>query len=157
MSYSFTTPWTVAHQAPLSVGSPRQEYWNGWPFPSPGSLPEPGIEPTSPALQADSLPLSHQRRRNCFVTVPLSLSTHCALGDIYFAVCIFLVKTIFISQYFLRKITFIELSFMKKAICFSYVWSHLIFATGMWLREIKWLFEVTGQVTDRVSDESRSF
>ena len=107
MSYSFATPWTVAHQAPLSVGSPRQEYWSGWPFPSPGSLPKPGIEPTSPVLQADSLPLSHQRRPHCFVPVPLSLSTHCALGDVCFAVCIFLVKTVFISQYFLRKITFI--------------------------------------------------
>ena len=46
------TPWTVAHQAPLSMGFPRQEYWSGWPFPSPGDSP--GIEPVSPALQADS-------------------------------------------------------------------------------------------------------
>ena len=44
------TPWTVAHQAPLSVGFPRQEYWNGLPFPSPEDLPKPGIEPESPAL-----------------------------------------------------------------------------------------------------------
>ena len=47
----------------LSMGFPRQEYWNGLlglPFPSPGDLPNPGIEPASPALQADSLPLSHQ-------------------------------------------------------------------------------------------------
>ena len=50
------TPWTVAHHAPLSMGFPRQEYWNGLPFPSPGDLPDPGIEPRSPALQADSLP-----------------------------------------------------------------------------------------------------
>ena len=47
-------PWTVAHQAPLSVGFPRQEYWDGSSFPSPGDLPEPGIEPTSPASQAVS-------------------------------------------------------------------------------------------------------
>ena len=47
------------YQAPLSMGFPRKEYWSGWPFPSPGDLPNPGIKPTSPALQADSLPLSH--------------------------------------------------------------------------------------------------
>ena len=50
------TPWTVARQAPLSMGFPRQGHWSGSPFSSPGDLPEPGIEPGSPALQADSLP-----------------------------------------------------------------------------------------------------
>ena len=43
----FATPWTVAHQAPLSMGFPRQEYWSGLPCPSPGDLPHPGTEPTS--------------------------------------------------------------------------------------------------------------
>ena len=52
----FVTPWTVAHQAPLSMGFSRQEYWSGLPFPSPGDLPNPGIKSGSPALQADSLP-----------------------------------------------------------------------------------------------------
>ena len=52
----FATPWTVAHQAPPPVGFSRQEYWSGLPFPSPGDLPNPGIEPRSPALQADTLP-----------------------------------------------------------------------------------------------------
>ena len=47
--------WTVAHQAPLSMGFSRQEYWSGWPFPFPGHLPDPGIEPGSLALQAGSL------------------------------------------------------------------------------------------------------
>ena len=51
----FATPWTVAHQAPPSMGSSRQEYWSGLPFPSPGDLPDPGIEPRSPALEADAL------------------------------------------------------------------------------------------------------
>ena len=51
----FATPWTVAYQAPLSMGFSRQEYWSGLPFPSPGDLPDPGIEPWSPALQADAL------------------------------------------------------------------------------------------------------
>ena len=50
------TPWTVTHQAPLSMEFSRQEYRSGLPFPSPGDLPDPEIEPTSPTLQADSLP-----------------------------------------------------------------------------------------------------
>ena len=50
------TPWTVAYKAPLSMGFFRQEYWSGLPFPSPGDLPNPGIDPGSPALQADALP-----------------------------------------------------------------------------------------------------
>ena len=52
----FATLWTVAHQAPLSVYFSRREYWSGLPFPSPGDLPNPGIEARSPMLQADSLP-----------------------------------------------------------------------------------------------------
>ena len=51
----FVTPWTAAHQAPQSMGFSRQEYWSGLPFPSPGDLPDPGIEPGSPALEADAL------------------------------------------------------------------------------------------------------
>ena len=50
------TPWTVAHQAPLCMGFPRQKYWSGLPFPIPEDLPDPGIKPTSPALKADPLP-----------------------------------------------------------------------------------------------------
>ena len=52
----FVTPWTVAHQDPPFMEFSRQEYWSGLPFPSPGDLPNPGIEPGSPALQADALP-----------------------------------------------------------------------------------------------------
>ena len=52
----FVTPWTVTCQAPLSMEFSRQEYWRGLPFPSPGDRPNPGIEPRSPILQADSLP-----------------------------------------------------------------------------------------------------
>ena len=51
--WHFVTPWTVAHQAPLSMGFSRQEYWSGLPFLSLGDLPDPGIKPGSPALQAD--------------------------------------------------------------------------------------------------------
>ena len=56
---SFVTPWTAARQAPLSMGFPKQEYWSGLPFSPPGDLPDPGIEPRSPALQEDSFPLNH--------------------------------------------------------------------------------------------------
>ena len=52
----FATPWTVAYQAPPSMGFSRQECWSGLPFPSPGDLADPGIEPGSPTLQADALP-----------------------------------------------------------------------------------------------------
>ena len=60
----FATPWTVACQAPLSMGLPRQEYWSGLSFPLPGDLPNAGIEPVSLALQADALLLSHQGLSN---------------------------------------------------------------------------------------------
>ena len=65
----FATLWTVAHQASLSMGFFRQEYWSGLPFPPLRDLPNPGIEPTSPdflVLQPDSLPLSHQGSRTIF-------------------------------------------------------------------------------------------
>ena len=52
----FVTPWTVAYQASQSMEFSRQEYWSGLPFPSPGDLPNPGIEPGSPTLQANALP-----------------------------------------------------------------------------------------------------
>ena len=51
----FETPWTVAYQASLSMGFSRQEYWSGLPFPSPGDLPDPGIERGFPTLEADAL------------------------------------------------------------------------------------------------------
>ena len=56
----FESLWTVAHQALLSMGFSRQGYWSGLPCLSPGILPNPGIKPAAPALQAESLPLSHQ-------------------------------------------------------------------------------------------------
>ena len=57
---TLATPRTVARQAPLSIAFPRQEYWSGSPFPSPGNLPNPGIKPKSPSMQVDILLLSHQ-------------------------------------------------------------------------------------------------
>ena len=55
----FVTPWTVAHQSPLSVEFGRQAYWSGLPFPSLGELSDPGIESASPVWPTNSLPLSH--------------------------------------------------------------------------------------------------
>ena len=72
MSDCFSTPWTVARQAPLSMGFSRQEYWSGLPRPSPGDLPDLGMTLESPALQADSLLLNHQGR-------PMEVLSH----DIY--------------------------------------------------------------------------
>ena len=66
----FATLWTVARQAPLSMGFPRQEYWSGLSFPSPGDLPNPGIEPSSPALQADSLLSEPPGKPVCQVGAP---------------------------------------------------------------------------------------
>ena len=67
------TLWTVAYQAPQPMGFSRQEYWSGLPFPSPGDLPNPGIKPGSPALQADSLlsELPGKPHPSCYVTVYL--------------------------------------------------------------------------------------
>ena len=65
----FVTPWTVAYQAPPSMGFSRQEYWSGLPFPSPGDLPDQRIKPGSPALQADALPSSHQGSPSSIETV----------------------------------------------------------------------------------------
>ena len=61
----FATPWTVAYQAPPSMGFFRQEYWSGLPFPSPGDLPNSGIEPGSPALQVDALPSKPPAKSSC--------------------------------------------------------------------------------------------
>ena len=60
----FVTEWIIASQAPLSMEFSKREYWSRLPFPSPGDLPDPQIEPGSPALQADSLPSKPSRRGN---------------------------------------------------------------------------------------------
>ena len=65
----FETPRTVAYQAPPSMGFSRQEYWSGLPFPSPGDLPDPGMELRYPALQADTLTSENQGSPICNVMV----------------------------------------------------------------------------------------
>ena len=90
-----TAPWTVGHQARLSMGFFRQEYISGQPFPSPGDLPDPGMEPGSPALQLDSL-LSeslgnvYMRVCMCFVYVyPCHMCIHmCACKQVPMYVCV---------------------------------------------------------------------
>ena len=62
----FATPWPADFQAPLSMGFSRQDYWSGLPFPSPGDLPDSGIEPGSPALQVDALPSKPQGKPKCY-------------------------------------------------------------------------------------------
>ena len=76
--------WTVALQVPLSMGFPKQEHWNGFPCPPPGSLPKPGTQPVSPAapaLQVDSLSLSHQGRSLLSATVSIFLMLPSASMD----------------------------------------------------------------------------
>ena len=89
------TLWTVAHQAPLSMGFSKQEYWNGLPFPPPGHLPHPGIKPASlvsPALQVDSLPLKPLGK-----SVP-PLSYFKSNNKIYFCTRHFLTLMVFYSN-----------------------------------------------------------
>ena len=75
----FATPWTIAHQAPPSLEFSRQEYWSGLPFPSPGDLPNPWIEPGSPALQADALPSEHQGSTRYKINVQITAYFHATL------------------------------------------------------------------------------
>ena len=72
----FAGSWTVACQAPLSMGFSRQEHWNGLPFPSPEDLPDPGTEPGSPTLQADSF-LSEPPGKSGLVCSPMTGPVMC--------------------------------------------------------------------------------
>ena len=82
VSDSFVTSWTAAHQAPLSMGCPRQENWIGLPFHSPADLPDPGIGPELLALHADSLPIELQwKPRGCVGagSLEIQVSNHAAV------------------------------------------------------------------------------
>ena len=81
----FATLWTAAHQAPESMGFSRPEYWSGLPFPPPGDLPDPGIRPESPALQAVSLLLSHQKSGGSDIYIYM-----CVCVCVCVCVCIYL-------------------------------------------------------------------
>ena len=74
----FATLWTVAYQAPPPMGFSRQEHWSGLPFPSPGDLPNPGIDPGSPALEADALPSEPPgKKRKDEITIAFSVLVIC--------------------------------------------------------------------------------
>ena len=83
------TPWTAAYQALLSMEFSRQEYWSGLPFPSPGDLPDPGIEPWSPALQADTLPFGPPGKLAILNKIVLSVSCSGQTSHLTF-ICLFL-------------------------------------------------------------------
>ena len=94
-AWLFAAPWTVVHQAPLSMEFSRQEYWSGLSFPSPGDVPNPGIKPASPTLQVDSLPTeppgkpsniiqSYNLQQVCFLA--LRYNFHISISPIFFHV-----------------------------------------------------------------------
>ena len=76
----FVTPWTVAYQAPPSMGFYGQEYWSGLPFPSPGDLPNSGIEPRSPAFQADALTSEPPGKPHIYLYMSIYISTPIYIG-----------------------------------------------------------------------------
>ena len=114
----FATPWTVAHQALLSMRFSRQEYWSGLPFPPPGDLPDPGIEPGSPAFRQTLYRLSHQGSPD-FPTNSVFAASHKFLYVIF--------SILFSSKYFLIPVMF----------CFSYM-GYL----DVWFLVFKWIFLV---------------
>ena len=84
----FVTPWTVAHQVPLSMEFSRQEYLSGLPFPIPGDFPDPGPEatsPVSPAVAADSLTLCHLRRPYCHIKLSIIIICFCFFLTVAFS------------------------------------------------------------------------
>ena len=90
----FVTPWTVAHQAPPSMGFSRQEYWSGLPFPSPGDLPDPEIELVSPAL-AGGLFYHEAKREAILLSTPISIHSHLTIGhNIKVSKCFYLLSAV---------------------------------------------------------------
>ena len=85
----FATPWTVAYQAPLSMGFSRQQYWRELPFPSPGDLPKPGIEPGSPALQTDTLLSEPPRKSIIYMYVYIYTYTYTHSFKIFFPIMVY--------------------------------------------------------------------
>ena len=95
---TLATPWTEARQTPLSMGFSRQEYWSGLPFPSSGDLPDPGIEPQCPALQADSL-LTELPEKSIYIYVYISESLSSIPGTNKILFC-----QLYCQLYFSKKI-----------------------------------------------------
>ena len=104
------TPWTVARQAPLSMGVPRQEYWSGLPFPPPGDLHDPGMEPTCPSLQAFS----------CIAGVLLHFFTSCATREAHFKMHLF--QSVFFPLWLLLHVSCLWHLFL---LYISFIWRPL--------------------------------
>ena len=85
----FETPWTIVHQAPLSMDFSRQEYWSGLPFPTPGGLPDPGIKPESPALAG-----------GCFTTAPPGKPTELCVYTIYTYTYVYIHTHVYVHVYY---------------------------------------------------------
>ena len=89
----FVTPWTVAYKAPLSMGFSRQGCRSGLPFPSPEDLPDPGIKPGSPALQADALPSKPPGKGPLFLKLSTRLMSDInSLGFLYHGIVEYMLK-----------------------------------------------------------------
>ena len=108
------TPWTLAWQTPLSMGFSRQEYWSGLPFPSPGDLPNPGIEPRSPALEADALTSEPPGKPRISIDAWIYLWAFCFVPLIYISVFVPV-------PYCLDDCSFVVYSEVKKAVSSSSV------------------------------------
>ena len=114
----FATPWTIAHQAPPSIRFSRQEYWSGLPFPSPGDLPDPGIEPRSLALQADALTSEPPLPK---LGACKSLTSNENNAD---------PKDLVSWYYFSNSVKWIFIGYLKSLLCFNiwicYIFSHTL-------------------------------
>ena len=119
-------PWTVAHQAPLSMEFSQQEYWSGLPFPSPVDLPIPGIDPGSPALQADALPLSHWGSCYLFRDM-IKMQTYKHLYEISTEQTLTFIREIFISSFiFLKIYNFTRTKLDDVQLVFTHINQHVI-------------------------------
>ena len=99
------TPWTVAYQAPPSMGFSRQECWSGLPFPSPGDLPDPGIEPRCPALQAGKPIYVYSHLNMILTSPPRESSIFLHFTDFHRKPIIFINKTTKESKKWKQKVT----------------------------------------------------
>ena len=146
MSDSFVTPWSVASQAPLSMGFPSKEHWSGLPFPSPGDLPDPRSKPFLLHWQVDSLQLSHQRSWYIYIYIYIQYVCIYIINK-YLYVIIYMTKTMF--QYDKYKIFPSILTFSIIMSFFRY--NNLIFLNIFFLSfDSFWLNELTLVSNSRV-------
>ena len=128
MSNSFVIPWTVTRQAPLSMGFPRHEYWSGLPFPPPGDLSDPGIEPVSPALAGGFFNTEPSGKLSMTWT-NLFHSNYMAYGEYY--TC-FISKNWGIQRW---RDFFVQMSWSK-------IWEKGIWTQSIWLWDLIYLYSI---------------